>query len=147
MTFSFYNNNIIIIGTIILTHFQLTLIAYFTECLGTSVNSTIENGHDPLQETLCTKNMTHSDVDLLRKARITFISSIALATVFTLWVVISTMMIIILLKLKLKRARKLTRTTQVPSTTSTRSSHSVDLQTKFDTSDNVAYGMITAGSR
>ena len=73
----------IYIGTIDLFPI-ITLIAYFTECIGISVNSTTENGHDLLQETPCTKIITHSDADLLRKAKITYISSIALATVFTL---------------------------------------------------------------
>ena len=106
------------------------------KCKGTSVDS-----NSPNQQIPCTEIVTNPVTDNSRIVTITFIASIVLATLFTVWVVISTLIIIMLLKFRRKGVRT------IVTRASTTRSHNVDPQTVFDTSDNIAYGMITAGGR
>ena len=118
-----------------------------TEEIGIGANATITttgkeqnywNNSMTVQQTLCSSTVTNSVPSSLDKK--TFISSVLLATLFIIWVTISTL-IIIILTCKIKYTQAMLNEVL----TSTNSPHNVESKTIIDTSDNVAYGMFTRG--
>ena len=100
-----------------------------------------DNHNVTLQQNVCAST-TSSVSKNSETTGVTFISTILLSTLFITWIAISTVIIVILLKFKIKVKHELEMANQ-ELITSTNSSCNTVSQTAIDTSENVAYGMFS----